>query len=619
MLEAVFDYGEHYAEDGAGQPVVVLLDDHHRPWTVRTDPFSTYRAGFEVRSYRLCQRVLMFHHFEADLGVAEYLVRATEFTFNQTPIASFLTAATQIGFVRRADGSYLKRSMPPVEFDYSQAVVDPQVRDIDPKSLDNLPAGVGTGDYRWLDLDGEGLQGVLCEQEDGWYYKRNLSPLLFTFTGGRPVTSAQFAPMAEIATLPSFAGAPNTHHQFLDLAGDGQLDCVVLERPNPGFFERREDEGWDAFQPLQSLPNVGWSDANLRFMDLTGDGHADVAITEDGRLRWYASLGERGFDQAVVSPILDDEEAGPAVVFADAAQSIFVGDMSGDGLSDIVRIRNGEICYWPNLGYGQFGAKVAMDNSPWFEAPELFDARRIRLADIDGSGPSDIIYLTAGGAQLYFNQSGNRWSRALLLDSLPAADALDAVQAVDLLGNGTACLVWTASLAGEAVRSMRYIDLMGGQKPHLLTTMANNLGAETRVQYAPSTKFYLADAVAGRPWISRLPFPVHVVERIETLDRISHNRFGTRFAYHHGYYDGVERSFVASPWWSNGTPKNLAVWPVINDRLRPTTGTQLRMSRRYLPVRGFTPAWRTTGGGSRTSSRERSMVRMQVNTTGNRD
>ena len=29
----------------------------------RNDPFSSYRAGFEVRTYRLCQRVLMFHHF----------------------------------------------------------------------------------------------------------------------------------------------------------------------------------------------------------------------------------------------------------------------------------------------------------------------------------------------------------------------------------------------------------------------------------------------------------------------------------------------------------------------------------------------------------------------------
>ena len=54
---------------------------------------------------------------------------------------------------------------------------------------------------------------------------------------------------------------------------------------------------------------------------------------------------------------------------------------------------------------------------------------------------------------------------------------------------------------------MRYIDLMGGQKPHLLIHTTNNMGAETDVQYKASTKFYLQDREAGRPWVTRLPFP----------------------------------------------------------------------------------------------------------------
>src|SRR6266571_1494987 len=74
-----------------------------------------------------------------------------------------------------------------------------------------------------------------------------------------------------------------------------------------------------------------------------------------------------------------DEEKGPRVVFADGAQSIYLADLSGDGLTDLVRIRNGEVCYWPNLGYGHFGAKVTMDNAPWFDVPDLFNQQRIRL------------------------------------------------------------------------------------------------------------------------------------------------------------------------------------------------------------------------------------------------
>ncbi|RPJ64610.1 MAG: toxin, partial [Acidobacteria bacterium] len=143
----------------------------------------------------------------------------------------------------------------------------------------------------------------------------------------------------------------------------------------------------------------------------------------------------------------------------------------------------------------------------------------------------------------YFNQSGNRLSEARRLGPFPRVDSLSSVQAVDLQGNGTACLVWSSALPGEARRPVRYMDLMGGQKPHLLVKTVNNLGAETVVQYAPSTRFYLADKRSGKPWITRLPFPVHVVERVETRDLISRNRFVTRYAYHHGYFDGIEREF----------------------------------------------------------------------------
>jgi hypothetical protein len=129
------------------------------------------------------------------------------------------------------------------------------------------------------------------------------------------------------------------------------------------------------------------------------------------------------------------------------------------------------------------------------------------------------------------------------LPQFPAIDHLAAVQVVDLLGHGTACLVWSSPLPGNGRWPMRYVDLMGGRKPHLLVGITNNLGAETRITYAPSTRFYLEDRRQRRPWITRLPFPVHVVERVEIYDRISCNRFIIRYAYHHGHFDGVEREF----------------------------------------------------------------------------
>lgn len=531
LFEVVFDYGEHYREDDQGQPTEVLLDDNQHPWEIRLDPFSSYRAGFEVRTYRLCQRVLMFHHFPDELDTADCLVRSTEFTYTESPIAAFITKVIQAGYVyQKSDGTYLKKSLPPLEFEYSQADIQDEIQEIDAESLENLPNGLDGTRYQWVDLDGEGLSGILTEQGDAWFYKPNLG-------GG------ELGPLELVAAKPSLAALSSGGQQLMDLAGDGQLDLVELSSPAPGFYERTHDRRWEQFTPFVSLPNLTWGDPNLKLVDLTGDGHADVLISEDQVFTWYPSLAEAGFGQAETVRQALDEEKGPRLIFADGTQSIYLADLSGDGLTDLVRLRNGQVCYWPNLGYGRFGAKVTMDNAPWFDSPDLFDQRRLHLADIDGTGTTDIIYLGRDAVHLYFNQAGNNWSAGRTLNQFPQADNLSAVTVVDLLGNGTACLVWSSPLPDDTRRPMRYVDLMGGHKPHLLVTVKNNLGAETRVQYAPSTKFYLADKLAGKPWITKIPFPVHVVERVETHDHISGNRFVTRYAYHHGYFDGIEREF----------------------------------------------------------------------------
>ena len=249
-----------------------------------------------------------------------------------------------------------------------------------------------------------------------------------------------------------------------------------------------------------------------------------------------------------------DEEQGPKLVFADGTETIFLADLSGDGLTDLVRVRNGEVCYWPNLGYGRFGTKVTMDGVPMFDRPDQFDARRVRLADIDGSGTADILYFATGAVRIWFNQSGNALTQARSLNQFPGVDTASTAQVQDLLGNGTACLVWSSLLPGAAQAPLRYIDLMGGQKPHLLIGVVNNLGAETVITYAPSTKFYVADKLAGTPWITRLPFPVQVVAQIETRDRISRNRFVTATPITMATTTGSSASFAASRGWTSATP-----------------------------------------------------------------
>jgi RHS repeat-associated protein len=577
-FELVFDYGEH--DHAAPTP-----DGEVNKWATRPDPFSFYRPGFEVRTYRLCQRVLMFHRFP-ELGITPCLVASTDFVHQPSSLASYLEKVLQRGYTRDSAGVYLQRSMPPVEFSYSQAKVDEstKVRSFDIDSRVNLPEGVDGQRHAFVDLNGEGLSGILTKQGLGWFYKDNLSPITQIEENDRNLTVAHFGPAQLVATIPFLQG-----QQFLDLAGDGTLDAVSFQGPTPGFFERTSNDTWESFVPFRFLPNVDWNDSNLRFIDLTGDGHADIAITEEDVLVWYRSLEEDGFGPGEKIRLELDDEKGPKIIFGDSEQSIFLADMSGDGLTDIVRVKFGEVCYWPNRGYGRFGTKVTMDNIPRFDSSERFDAARIRMADIDGSGVVDIIYLAPDGPDLYFNQSGNRWSESTKLTQCPTIDNLSSVVTVDLLSNGTACLVWSSPLPAHANEPLRYIRLME-EKPHLLTGLNNNLGAETRVAYAPSTKFYLADQQAGTPWVTRIPFPVHVVERVETYDWISRNRFVTRYAYHHGYFDGEEREFRGFGMIEQSDTEEFATLTVLGEL---PAGDNIADASHVPPIR--TKTWFHTG------------------------
>ncbi|MCX4985882.1 SpvB/TcaC N-terminal domain-containing protein [Streptomyces sp. NBC_00572] len=587
MFEAVLDYGDHDPDTpGPRDDEAVDATGALRfPWPLRPDAFSSYRSGFEVRTGRLCRRVLMFHHFPgteaAGVGV-DCLVRSTELVHGgegdpvatDGPVYAFLRAVTQHGHRRDGTG-YARRSMPPVEFTYSVPTIRDIAETVEARSMENLPAGMDGTTYRWTDLHGEGIPGALVEQSGAWFYKRNISPLPEAapgsapgfpsgFTSGSAPGSAlgsapadgsgsraasgdgtaprvRFAPVEHVGTMPVLP--PGSGAEFVDLAGDGLVDVVVTSGSAPGLYEHDEAEGWQPFRPFTSLPSAPLNASNARVVDLDGDGHADVLVTEDTSLVWYRSLAEEGFEAARQLAVAADEEQGPRAVFSDGTHALHLADLSGDGLPDLVRVRNGEVSYWPNLGHGRFGAKVTMENAPWFDHPDAFDQQRVRLADIDGSGTTDLLYLHRDGVRLYFNQSGNAWSSPRALAAFPRIDSATSVATADLLGDGTTCLVWSSPLASDAGRPMRFVNLMGGAKPHLLVGLVNNLGAETRLSYAPSTKFYLQDKHEGRPWIARLAFPVHVVERVETYDHVSRNRFTTRYRYHHGRYDGVEREF----------------------------------------------------------------------------
>ena len=352
MFEVVFDYDEgHYKEipldsnkpEDEQHQLVEASASAGSMWSGRPDTFSTYESSFEIRTYRRCHRVLMFHHFP-ELGTEPYLVHSTEFDYSDfdysvptftvsdelnhkgsTRIASFIQNVVQSGYLKdetrlihEVNGvkylTYIKKSIPPLEFEYSKCIINHDIKDLDEASLENLPTGIEGSGYQFVDLDGEGVSGILTEQAETWFYKPNLG-------------DAKFGPIEVISTKPSIGDLNGGRQQLMDLAGDGQLDLVEMRGQVPGFYERTHDRNWENFVPFQSIPNVSWNDPNLRLVDLTGDGRADILITENEVFTWYQSLAEKGFESSTRVFQEPDEEKGPKIVLNESSQSVYLADM----------------------------------------------------------------------------------------------------------------------------------------------------------------------------------------------------------------------------------------------------------------------------------------------------
>ncbi|KFY76939.1 hypothetical protein V499_03543 [Pseudogymnoascus sp. VKM F-103] len=529
MFEVVLDYGEHN-EDA---PTAI----EERDWNLRKDPFSSYNSGFEIRTYRLVQRILLFHHLAEKLGRKDYLVRSVALKYAESETRSILECIQFSGHVADGHSSYTKQDFASHAFEYTTvpSVNKLPLQHLEGSALQGLP---GSNKFRteWVDLDGEASPGILMLRDGAWVYQRNKMAI-------RPDGADAFGSARIVDCHPSLANGGDFY--FEDLDRSGNMDLVYLNDSGrlDGYQERLND-GWATYENFKSVPSIAISKPTIKRMDLTGDGLQDIlwAHEDTNQLFWQQCLAKEGFSKEKALHCMDST---PMLLSGDESTMVYLSDMSGDGMSDIVHVSNGRVSYWPNHGHGNFGQRIIMSSCPIMDSDDQFTHSRVRMIDIDGSGTTDMIYLmSGGGAKIYYNHCGNSWSLGKIVPNFPRVDNLSSVSVLDLCGNGTACLCWSGpSAIDPSGHGLFYLDLVRGTKPHLLSKYSNGLGLSTCVTYRSSTWFYQNDMLQGRPWDTKLSFPVPCVESVHQLDKVMQTATTTRYAYHDGYYDSLNREF----------------------------------------------------------------------------
>jgi RHS repeat-associated protein len=617
----------------------------HFVYELRADMTSSYVSTWRMEQTMRLKRIEVT---SADQSVgARYLVRRYHLAYEPGSYHSLLGSVQVEGRPAAADDlagmvaspnavseealgdALVGQLLPPMLFGYSQppsthAVAGFGGIDVTVRSSAASP-DVSADESRvaLFDVNADGLPDVLVT--DPARYEGGAGVYFNGFgADGLPSRAGAFSRAVRVEVPHGLDGTLNLANLNIvpmDVDGDGRSDVLHMpRRANYGYFVLgkqpslsgyRATQGWSFHYVTDLLPqgvtdpriDLGKDAQSMRTLDVNNDHLIDVVRTTGSATQTWLNLGRfpggegrfgsaswRG-DSWVLSTEPSEScvlHAGRALDFGEAG--LRIADMNGDGLSDLVRLSEHEVVWWPGRGPGVWGdgpsacaAGIAAGRELRMGAvPDLgSELSGVELMDVNADGADDLVQVGFDTLSVWFNQGGAAFSPRLVATDTPfAVDALDRVRIADIDGTSTADIVFADS------GRWRWIDPMGGVRPRLLTSVDNGLGALTTLEYSSSAVDYLRDLAAATTcdpsdldcftWqreprapgereagcdalVARKsgscahrgfgsPVISNVVRRVRTSDRLhllgaEETVADTEYRYHDAYYEGIEQEF----------------------------------------------------------------------------
>jgi RHS repeat-associated protein len=574
-------------------------------YDTRTDSTVSYRSGWPMaQNLRLSGIDVASKTFGGGATDARHMVRRYHLTYDASAHVSLLTSVQVEG---RCEGDETKAPpetsnkalpatncprLPAMTFGYSHvtpfttsgATADadlPGYEGFDERlrtMISSPPHSIDEELTDFFDINSDALPDVLVTAA-GVYGSGH--GVFFNGASGDPDRFGSAEPMSIAGVIGDTASSLNFKNQNvapLDLDGDGTCDLLHMPKVKTYavYGPVHTSSGWSwqgravtTASGLNPKIDFGQDAVRTQVMDVNFDGLVDVVVSTGTEMETFFALGRYpsgdgqfgvGTRTGAATATLSNDPvrtcvpwSATPIQFGDS--DIKVADMNGDGIPDIVRVRKGDIRYWPGRGNGFWGTgkrddcpsgtfgssrDITMASSPQYSD---INGDSLRLDDVNGDGLTDLVQVRFTDVDVWLNVDGVGWTDRHIISGTPASPSYASrVRLVDINGSGTRDILW-----GNG-GSYQYMDLQGGERPWVLTHVDNGLGKTTDLQYSTSTTEMLAAEKAGSPWASRMPTVVHVVKSVTESDNLTiagrpPAAYVTEYSYRDPVYEGRQREF----------------------------------------------------------------------------
>ena len=315
--------------------------------------------------------------------------------------------------------------------------------------------------------------------------------------------------------------------QLTDVNGDGLADFIEFPGMYGQVITRIANPGLSTgFEsPLEGTLSGTNEKGRIFMADVNGDGMSDVVKTSSLAIYTYLAKGDGLFSDGILTQLGRTTDPG----------RVNFTDLNGDGLSDLVLSPFGSTVYtYLSDGSGKFVSEVVNSGQTTNEKGY------VHLGDLNGDGFADLVKINNLTANYYigdgngaFNSHGSfstpRYGYAALLD-------INGDRLSDFIRFETGQTITYVYLAQSLPAN--------GIAPDLLTSINNGYDVVSSVAYKRSTSYDNVHKANGEFPKAHLPYVTYFVDNVTVNDGIGNTNIITSYDYKGAHFDKAESEFT---------------------------------------------------------------------------